>query len=59
MYDILEYLANGMTQREILEDCPTLESQDVRATLEFAALRTRCPNGHVKLEARGMIKLGS
>ena len=59
MYDILEYLANGMTQREILEDFPQLEPDDVRATLESAALRTRCPDGRVKLEARGMTKLGS
>lgn len=41
VYDILEYLAGGMTETEILEDFPQLESDDVRATLEFAALRER------------------
>jgi uncharacterized protein (DUF433 family) len=41
VYDILEYLAGGMTEDEILEDFPSLERDDIRATLEFAALRER------------------
>lgn len=41
VYDILEYLAGGMTEDEILEDFPSLEREDIRATLEFAALRER------------------
>lgn len=38
VYDILEYLAGGMTEAEILEDFPTLEAEDVRAVLEFASM---------------------
>lgn len=35
--DVLEYLAGGMTEAEILEDFPYLEQDDVRACLAFAA----------------------
>lgn len=41
VYDVLEYLAGGMTEDEILEDFPSLEREDIRAALEFAALRER------------------
>ena len=41
MYDILEYLAGGMTEDEILSDFPDLEREDIRACLEFAADRER------------------
>ena len=41
VYDVLEYLASGMTQDQILEDFPDLESQDIRACLAFAADRER------------------
>lgn len=41
VYDILEYLAGGMTESEILEDFPSLEIDDLRASLAFAALRER------------------
>lgn len=34
--DILEYLASGMTEDEILEDFPDLEREDIRASLAFA-----------------------
>jgi uncharacterized protein (DUF433 family) len=37
VYDILEYLASGMTQEEILEDFPYLEREDILASLAFAA----------------------
>lgn len=37
VYDILEYLASGMTQEEILADFPYLEPDDIRASLAFAA----------------------
>lgn len=37
VYDILEYLASGMTEDEILEDFPYLEREDIRASLAFAA----------------------
>jgi uncharacterized protein (DUF433 family) len=41
VYDVLEYLASGMTESEILADFPDLESDDIRACLEFAADRER------------------
>ncbi|MDZ7706153.1 MAG: DUF433 domain-containing protein [Trueperaceae bacterium] len=41
VYDILEYLAGGMSEDEILADFPDLEREDIRATLEFAAMRER------------------
>jgi uncharacterized protein (DUF433 family) len=41
VYDVLDYLASGMTTEEILEDFPDLESDDIRATLQFAADRER------------------
>lgn len=39
--DILEYLASGMTEEEILADFPYLEPEDIRAVLAFAADRER------------------
>lgn len=41
VYDILEYLAGGMTEDDILRDFPSLSREDVRAALEFAAARER------------------
>lgn len=41
VYDILEYLAAGMKEEEILEDFPELEKEDIRASLQFAADRER------------------
>ena len=41
VYDILEYLAGGMTEVEILQDFPSLSQEDVKATLAFAAARER------------------
>ena len=41
VYDILEYLASGMTEAEILADFPDLELEDIRAPLAFAAERER------------------
>ena len=41
VYDILEYLAGGMTEEQILEDFPSLTPDDIRATLEFAAASER------------------
>jgi uncharacterized protein (DUF433 family) len=37
VYDILEYLAGGMSESEILADFPSLREEDIRATQEFAA----------------------
>lgn len=39
--DILEYLAGGMSQEEILTDFPDLAENDIRAALAFAAERER------------------
>ena len=39
--DVLEYLAGGMSQEEILADFPDLTAQDIRAALTFAAERER------------------
>ena len=39
VYDILEYLASGMSEDEILADFPKLEREDIRAALAFAAER--------------------
>lgn len=41
VYDVLEYLASGMTEDEILADFPDLQREDIRATLAFAADRER------------------
>ena len=41
VYDIPEYLAGGMTEAQILEDFPSLQQADIRATLAFAAARER------------------
>ena len=39
VYDVLDYLASGMTVPEILEDFPCLVEADIRACLAFAADR--------------------
>ena len=41
VYDVLEYLASGMTQAEILADFPDLNDGDIRVCLAFAADRER------------------
>jgi uncharacterized protein (DUF433 family) len=41
VYDILEYLAGGMTEAEILEDFSELTSEDIKACLAFAADREK------------------
>lgn len=41
VYDVLEYLASGMSEHEIMADFPDLTSQDIRACLSFAADRER------------------
>ncbi|MEC4814815.1 MAG: DUF433 domain-containing protein [Scytonema sp. PMC 1069.18] len=39
VYDVLGWLATGMSQDEILDDFPELTQEDIRACLEFAADR--------------------
>ncbi len=41
VYDVLDYLASGMTETEILADFPYLTAEDIRACLAFAADRDR------------------
>ncbi len=41
VYDILDYLAGGMTEAEILEDFSELTSEDIKACLTFAAEREK------------------
>lgn len=40
-YDILEYLAGGMSEDQILADFPAITREDIRAVLSFAAARER------------------
>jgi uncharacterized protein (DUF433 family) len=39
--DILEYLAGGMTEDQILKDFPSLKREHIRAVLAYAAERER------------------
>jgi uncharacterized protein (DUF433 family) len=39
--DVLEYLASGMTEAEILDEFPDLTAEDIHACLSFAADRER------------------
>ena len=41
VYDVLEYLASGMSEAEILTDFPDLTAEDISACLAFAADRER------------------
>ena len=39
VYDVLSYLASGMTYQEVLEDFPYLTKEDIFACLSYAADR--------------------
>ena len=41
VFDVLEYLASGMTEEAILNDFPELTQADIRACLAFAADRKK------------------
>lgn len=41
VYDVLEYLTSGMTEKEILDDFPYLTRRDILACLAFAADREK------------------
>ena len=41
VYDVLEYLASGMSEDDILADLPDLTREDIRACLAFAADKER------------------
>lgn len=39
VYDVLSWLASGMTNAQIIDDFPQLTEEDIRACLAFAAER--------------------
>lgn len=41
VYDVLGYLASGMSHEDILRDFPFLTEEDIRACLAYAADRER------------------
>ena len=41
--DVLDLLANGLSQEEILKELPDLESNDIKACLQFASQRLNHP----------------
>lgn len=41
VYDVLEYMASGMSEAEIIADFPELTATDIRNCLSFAADRER------------------
>lgn len=41
VYDVLEYLAGGTSEDDLLADFPYLSRDDIRACLAFAAARER------------------
>jgi len=41
VYDVLEYLASGMSQQDVLKDFLYLTQEDILACLSFAAQRER------------------
>lgn len=41
VYDVLDYLASGMSPQQILQDFPYLTAEDIHACLAYAADRER------------------
>jgi uncharacterized protein (DUF433 family) len=41
VYDVLEYLASGMSSQEVLAEFPYLTEEDIRACLAYAADREK------------------
>jgi uncharacterized protein (DUF433 family) len=39
VYDVLSWLASGMSHQEIIEDYPELSNEDIKACLAYAADR--------------------
>ena len=37
VYDVLSYLASGMTPEQVIEDFPELTKEDIQACLSYAA----------------------
>ena len=56
VYDILEYLAGGMTEAEVLEDFSELTLRDIKACLNLAAAREK--RFFVDSESESILVLG-
>jgi uncharacterized protein (DUF433 family) len=41
VYDVLDYLAGGMSETQIISDFPELTPEDIKACIAFAADRER------------------
>ncbi|HEV7680805.1 MAG TPA: DUF433 domain-containing protein [Pyrinomonadaceae bacterium] len=41
VYDVLEYMASGMSQEEVLKEFPYLTEEDILACLAYAADREK------------------
>jgi uncharacterized protein (DUF433 family) len=41
--DVLDLLAAGLTQEQVLEELPDLEAEDIKASLEYALRRLDHP----------------
>lgn len=41
VYDVLEYMASGMSQEDVLKEFPYLTEEDIRACLAYAADREK------------------
>ena len=41
--DVLDLLAAGLTQEQVLEELPDLEAEDIKASLEYALRRLDPP----------------
>ena len=46
VYEVLDYLASGMTFQEILDDFPYLTEEDILACLSYAAESERYVGSH-------------
>ncbi|MCP9886738.1 DUF433 domain-containing protein [Cyanobium sp. ATX 6A2] len=45
VYDVLEYLASGMSQDDLLADFPDLRTEHIQAVLRYAAEREKRISG--------------
>src|SRR6266498_3587305 len=52
VYDVLSYLASGMTEEEILSDFPDLTHEDILAALSYAAHCERAADPEIWFHAR-------
>jgi len=59
VYDVLSYLAAGMSEQAILDDFPYLTSEDIRACLSYAADREHSLVVLAKTTPKGLESCGS